>query len=340
MKELKIILSGRVQGVRFRHFVKETADVLDVKGYVQNQPDGSVLVVAQGSEGNLKIFLERLQKGNALSKIDSFHYIWREASEIFESFEIKIDKAFVADQTLSLFNLSKSLFHMRTKSPRHVAIIPDGNRRWAQERGKPGIEGHAYASRYEHLRSLLDEARNLGVEYVTFWAFSTDNWQREKHEVDRLFSLMTRVLKRLERDAVAKKIRFRHIGRRDRLPGKLLRAIESLEGRTKDFQDFNLQIAIDYGGRDEILRAVNRMLANGDKSVSEGDFMKYLDTHEIPDPDLIIRTAGEYRLSGFMPVQGAYAEFYFTDRKFPDFMPEDLRAAVSEFVRRKRNYGK
>lgn len=339
MKELKIIIGGRVQGVRFRHFVKALADGFDLKGYVQNQPNGEVLSVVQGDDDKLGIFLERVQKGNSLSRIESFNYVWRDISENFNNFEIKTEKSFVADQTSSFFNLGKSLFHMGAK-PKHIAIIPDGNRRWAQARGKPGIEGHAYASRYEHLRSLLDEARNLGVEYVTFWAFSTENWQRDKQEVDRLFSLMTRVLKRLERDAVTNKIRFRHIGRRDRLPVKLLRAIESLEEKTRDFQDFNLQIAIDYGGRDEILRAVNRMLANGSRPASEEDFMRYLDTCGIPDPDMIIRTAGEYRMSGFMPFQNTYAEFYFTDRRFPDFGPEDLRAAVLEFVQRKRNYGK
>src|SRR3989344_3477261 len=144
MRELEIIFGGRVQGIRFRHFVKTLADEIGVKGYVQNRSYGDVSAVAQGDDKNLGVFLERVQKGSALSKMDSFYYIWRDASKIFESFEIKIDKTFIFDQTSSFFNLGKSLFHMGTKSPRHVAIIPDGNRRWAQERGKLGVEGHAY----------------------------------------------------------------------------------------------------------------------------------------------------------------------------------------------------
>src|SRR3989344_4043299 len=148
MRELKIVFGGQVQGVRFRHFVKTLADEFDLNGYVQNQPDGEVLSVAQGDDEKLRGFLERVQKGNFLSRIESFNYVWRDASETFDSFEIRTEKSFVADQTSSFFNLGKSLFHMGIKPPRHVAIIPDGNRRWAQERGKQGVEGHAYASRY------------------------------------------------------------------------------------------------------------------------------------------------------------------------------------------------
>lgn len=340
MRELKIIFSGRVQGVRFRQFVKNVADEIGLKGYVQNQRNGEVVVIAQGDENKLIVFLERVQKGNALSKINSFYYIWRSSSQVLDNFEIKADKKFIADQTSSFFNLGKSLFGMDSQPPKHIAIIPDGNRRWAKERGKPEMDGHKSAASYKHLYSILDEARNLGVEYLTFWLFSTENWKRNREEVDNLFSLMTRFLGKFERDAVKNKICFHHIGRKDRIPSKLLSAIESLENKTKDFKDFNLQIAIDYGGRDEILRAVNQLLANGNGFVTEDEFMKYLDTRGLPDPDMIIRTSGEYRMSGFMPVQGTYAEFYFTDKHFPDFGPKDLRSAVLSYFERQRRHGK
>ncbi len=340
MRELKIIFGGRVQGVRFRQFVKTVADEIGLKGYVQNQRNGEVIAIAQGGDDKLMVFLERVQKGNVLSKINSFYYIWRSPSQVFDNFDINADKKFIADQTSSFFNLGKSLFGMDSQPPRHIAIIPDGNRRWAKERGKPEMTGHTRAASYKHLYSILDEARNLGVDYLTFWLFSTENWKRDKEEVDNLFSLMTRFLGKFERDAVKNKICFHHIGRRDRIPPKLLGAIESLENKTKDFKDFNLQIAIDYGGRDEILRAVNQLLANGHGVVTEDEFMKYLDTRGLPDPDMIIRTSGEYRMSGFMPVQGTYAEFYFTDKHFPDFGPKDLRAAVSSYFERQRRHGK
>ncbi len=339
MRELKIIFGGRVQGVRFRQFVKTLADEIGLKGYVQNQRNGEVLVIAQGEDDKLNIFLERVQKGNALSNINSFYYVWRSSLQVFDNFEIKADKKFIADQTSSFFNLGKSLFGMDSQPPRHIAIIPDGNRRWAKERGKPEMMGHTHAASYKHLYSILDEARDLGVEYLTFWLFSTENWKRDREEVDNLFSLMTRFLGKFERDAVKNKICFHHIGRRDRIPSNLLSAIESLENKTKDFKDFNLQIAIDYGGRDEILRAVNQLLANGNRVVTEDEFMKYLDTLGLPDPDMIIRTSGEYRMSGFMPFQSAYSEFYFTDVHFPDFGPSQLRDAVESFDRRKRRFG-
>ncbi len=340
MKEIKIVFGGRVQGVRFRQFVKILADELELKGYVTNQKNGEVLAVIQGEDGRLRDFLERVQKGNAFSKVERVYYFWRSPAQSFDNFDIKVDKPFIADQTSSFFNLGKSIFGMGVQPPRHIAIIPDGNRRWAQEHGKPGFEGHNRAARYKHLYSILNEARNLGVGYLTFWLFSTENWKRDKVEVDNLFSLMTRFLGKFERDAIKNRIRFRHIGRKDRIPSELLKAIESLEEKTKDFGDFNLQIAIDYGGRDEILRAVNELLANGTRFVSENEFMKYLDTRELPDPDVIIRTSGEYRMSGFMPVQGAYSEFYFTDKHFPDFGPEDLKAAVSSYFERQRRRGK
>lgn len=340
MEELKLEIFGRVQGVRFRHFVKETADSLKINGYVTNHTDGTVLVIAQKNREDLEKFLSIIQKGSLFSKIRRLSYSWCKPSQKLDDFKIKIDNSFIIDQTSSFLNLGKHILNKNINPPRHIAIIPDGNRRWAKEKGLLETEGHVRAIRYEHIYSIFEESRKLGVEYLTFWLFSTENWKRDKKEISNLFLLMTRFLKKFEKDALKNKVRFRHIGRRDRIPEKLLKAIISLEEKTKEFKEFNLQLAIDYGGRDEILRAVNEMITRGTKSVSEEDFMKCLDTRDLPDPDMIIRTSGEYRLSGFMPVQGTYSEFYFTSMHFPDFGPKELRTAVSSYYERQRRRGR
>ena len=224
--------------------------------------------------------------------------------------------------------------------PIHVAIIPDGNRRWAKAKGLVATEGHRKAGSYEHMKLLFDEARNLGVRYLSFWGFSTENWKREKKEIDAIFELMLKAVREWRKEAFENKVRFRHIGRKDRIPNELASEIEKLEGETKDFDKFNVNLFLDYGGRDEIARAVNKILKSGIAEINEEKFSEFLDTKDIPYTDLIIRTGGEKRLSGFMPFQGAYSELYFSDVYFPDFNALKLRKAVSEFSNRKRNFGK
>jgi undecaprenyl diphosphate synthase len=337
--EVKILVGGRVQGVRFRQFVYDTALKLGVTGYVQNKLNGTVLAIGQGSEEILLDFLTQTQRGSLLSKVESFSYVWRSVSESYSGFSIRTDKPFLADQKSSFVNLGKRMLGIEGRVPRHVAIIPDGNRRWAKERGLPGSTGHAQAGNYDSIYRLVDTARETGVHYLTFWLFSTENWKRDKQEVDQLFTIILRFLKRFEKDALKHHIKFQHIGRRDRLPETLCRVISHLEQVTAPFEDFHVQVALDYGGRDEVVRAVNKLIASGVKEVSEKDLLTYLDTKDIPDVDLIIRTSGEYRTSGFMPVQGAYAEFYFTDIHFPDFGSEQLREAIHSFGERKRRFG-
>ena len=228
---------------------------------------------------------------------------------------------------------------MKAENLNHSAIIPDGNRRWAKEKGFEASYGHSKGGDYEHLRGLLDEARKLGIKYVSFWGFSTENWARGKLERNAIFNLILKSIKRFREDALKNKTRFRHIGRRDRLPESLLSELEKIEEETKNFSDFNVMLCLDYGGRDEIVRAINRMIKEGVKQIDEKEFAKYLDTAEIPEPDMIIRTAGEKRLSGFMAFQSAYAELYFSEVYFPDFDAGELRKAVEDFKKRKRNFG-
>lgn len=338
MDELKIDIFGRVQGVGFRQFVKKKAGELGVAGIVRNRIDGSVLIIAQSERKKLEEFLSVVQKGPLLSKVSSFSYTWRKPSADYRGFIIGVESGFIEDQASSFKNLGMSFLKDKTV-PLHVAIIPDGNRRWAKERGLGAEQGHRSSGELDKIMGLLSEAKNLGIKYLTFWVFSTENWKRSKTEVDYLFDLLREKLGVLKDKLVENKIKFRHIGRKDRIPEDLLGALKEIENETRNFKDFNLQICLDYGGRDELARAVNKIISSGVREVNERDISKYLDTDDVPDPDLIIRTSGEQRMSGFMPFQATYSELYFSSLYFPDFGPEQLRAAVMEFSRRKRNFG-
>lgn len=228
---------------------------------------------------------------------------------------------------------------MNQKIPLHVALIPDGNRRWAKQKGLKPFFGHRKSAEAEKIKNLVSEARNLGVKYLSLWGFSTDNWKRNAEEKEEIFKVILKTIRDLREEAHKEKIRFRHIGRKDRLPQELIEEIEALERETKDYSGFNLQLFLDYGGRDEIVRAINNIIKRGVESVNENLFLGYLDTKEIPEPELIIRTGGEKRLSGFMLYQGAYSELYYSDVYFPDFDAKELRKAVEDFKGRKRTFG-
>ncbi len=229
--------------------------------------------------------------------------------------------------------------------PRHIAIIMDGNGRWAKQRGKTRIQGHKQGA--EQIRKVLAAARELGVKYLTLYAFSSENWNRPKTEVSALMRLLEASLKSGERDFVENKIRFETIGDISALPDYCRKAIEKVKHSTANFSEQTLVLALNYGSRDEIARAVKslaRDAADGKispESVSWEEIEKRLDTAKggIPDPDLIIRTSGEQRLSNYLMLQGAYAELYFTDVNWPDFGGEELRRAVAEYAKRERRYG-
>jgi len=223
--------------------------------------------------------------------------------------------------------------------PKHLAIIPDGNRRWAKNKGLKSFQGINRDGLYQHLTSLFEEIKNNGIRYFSLWAFSTENWKRPKEEIQVIFEVLLKNLIKFKDDALVNEIKFLHIGRKDRIPKKILRAIEELEEVTKKFGKFNVLLCIDYGGRDEIIRAVNKAIKEN-KQVNEEEFENYLDTKDIPDVDFIIRTSGEKRISGLMSFQGAYAELYFSEKYFPDFNVDDLRDALEDFSQRKRNYGR
>ena len=218
-----------------------------------------------------------------------------------------------------------------------MAIIPDGNRRWARKQGLSASFGHYQAGGVQNVISLIDECERLGVKYLTFWGFSTENWKRNDVEVDAIFQLVLRAVPQLRSTAQRKGLRFLHVGRRDRMPKRLVKALELLERETEGNTGLTIQLALDYGGKDELLRAVRKL--KGKKRITEEDIDGALDTAGVPDVDLVIRTSGEQRTSGLMPWQTTYAEWYFVDMFFPDFGPRELREAVEWFGRRVRRFG-
>ena len=228
---------------------------------------------------------------------------------------------------------------MTKKIPEHVVIIPDGNRRWAKSKGLLASEGHVKSASYDNLKGILNGARESGVKYLSMWGFSTENWKRSDKEKKVLFSLLGDLLDKLLIDAKKNRICVRHLGRKDRLPKELIEKLNNLERETKSYNDFYFQLCLDYGGRDEIIRAVIKLVSEGKKDINEIEFLDYLDSSGLPEPDLIIRTSGEKRLSGIMPYQSAYAELCFVDKPFPEFKGEDLKEAVREFGRKNRRFG-
>jgi undecaprenyl diphosphate synthase len=216
-----------------------------------------------------------------------------------------------------------------------VAIIMDGNARWARRRSLPIAAGHRAGTKA--LRRTVEAAIDLGVESLAVYAFSTENWTRPPEEVDLLMEIFTETIERELPDLVRQGVRTRFIGRRDRAPEALRQRMAALEAETEANRTLNLWIAFDYGGRAEIVDAANRAVREG-REVDEETFASYL-TPDMPDPDLLIRTSGELRISNFLLWQLAYAELVFVDTLWPDFGEEQLRAAVDDYASRRRRFG-
>ena len=228
--------------------------------------------------------------------------------------------------------------------PRHVAIILDGNGRWAKAKGLPRTAGHTAGAK--NVEVVCEEAYNMGIEYLTLYAFSTENWNRSKEEVTALMNLLNQYLKNCLKTAKKNNMRIRVIGDISRLDPSMQEKICLLENESASYTGLNRTIAINYGSRDEIVRGIKRMYQDVEEhkldadAISEDTVSKYLDTADLPDPDLMIRTSGEQRLSNYLLWQLAYAEFYFTPVAWPDFHGEELRKAVEAYENRDRRYGK
>ena len=229
------------------------------------------------------------------------------------------------------------------RMPRHVAIIMDGNGRWAAARGLPRGEGHRRG--VEAVRQTVRAVYRLGIRHLTLFSFSSENWSRPQSEVDFLFGLFRRYIRRDVAELHGNGVRISVIGRRQGLPADILTMIEDSEALTRDNARLELVIAFNYGGRDEIARAaraIAQKAADGlldPRTVDEATIAGHLDTAAFPDPDLVIRTGGEYRLSNFLLWQSAYAELVFLPLYWPDFSEEALKGALAEFARRSRRYG-
>ncbi|MCF2680087.1 isoprenyl transferase [Faecalicatena contorta] len=227
--------------------------------------------------------------------------------------------------------------------PQHVAIILDGNGRWAKSKGMPRNYGHAQGSK--NVERICEDAYRMGIKYLTVYAFSTENWNRPKDEVDALMKLLRNYMKTCLKTAEKNDMKIRVIGDTTRLDEDIRSRIAELEEATKNNGGLNFQIAINYGSRDEITRAVRRLSRDckdgkvDPDTIDEKTIESYLDTHDIPDPDLLIRTSGEQRLSNYLLWQLAYTEFYFTDVPWPDFTKEELVKAIEQYNARDRRYG-
>ncbi len=240
-------------------------------------------------------------------------------------------------QTLDVSNDRKG------SGPNHVAIIMDGNGRWAKARGKPRLFGHHAGAK--RVREIVNACPDLGVKYITIFAFSTENWKRTQSEVAGLMNLFRRYIKKEARDLHKEAVRVRFIGDRIKLDAKLVDLMDELELMTSDNERVHLTIAINYGGRDEVARAAKRLAYDvvagkiQPQDVDEETLPKYLDTYVLPDPDLVIRTSGEARISNFLLWQSAYAEYEFIATLWPDFSAEIFTDIIKNYAGRERRFG-
>ena len=223
--------------------------------------------------------------------------------------------------------------------PRHVAIIMDGNGRWATKRGLPRISGHEAGT--ENIRRITSKAGEIGIRYLTLWAFSTENWRRPRDEVDGILRILAEAISRETDKLHERGAQLRHIGSLDGLSPELRDAINDSIELTRENDHIVLTLAFNYGGRAELLQAIRRIVADGvePEAIDEALLNRYLYTCDIPEPDLIIRTSGEYRTSNFLLWQSAYAEYVFTPVLWPDFGPDNLVQAVDEYRHRDRRFG-
>ncbi len=223
--------------------------------------------------------------------------------------------------------------------PRHVAIIMDGNGRWARQRNLPRLEGHSAG--ISNVRPIIEHFVEYKVKYLTLYAFSTENWTRPEEEVNGLIQFLASAIRRETRTLHEKGVRLRHLGRLDRLPKDVQVSIQEAVELTKNNDVITVCVAFDYGGRAEILRAVQTIAREGvdPDAIDEALLSRYLYTDGIPDPDLIIRTAGEMRLSNFLIWQSAYSEYYFTPKPWPDFNSEEIRKSLIAYSQRQRRFG-
>ena len=226
---------------------------------------------------------------------------------------------------------------MELTIPKHVAIIMDGNGRWAKERGKIRLEGHRQGA--ATLEKVIEHSIKIGVKYLTVYAFSTENWKRPEKEVNGLMELFSKYLDGKKKTLKKQGIKLLVSGTKENISEKLLKKIGETEKYLADCETLIFNIAFNYGGRKEIVDAVNKIIQDKKEKINEAEFAEYLYRPEIPDPELVLRTSGEFRISNFLLWEIAYSEFYVTDVYWPDFTPEEYDKAILSFNKRDRRYG-
>ncbi|QUH26317.1 isoprenyl transferase [Serpentinicella alkaliphila] len=225
------------------------------------------------------------------------------------------------------------------KIPRHISIIMDGNGRWAKAKKMPRALGHRAG--VESLKNIVQTAGDIGIEYLSLFAFSTENWSRPEQEVSALMMLLKEFLRKEAMRLHKSNVKIMTIGNIEKFPEDIVNEINEVKELTKHNSKLHLIIALNYGGRDELIRAIKKIMSENNSSddINEELIQSHLDTKDIPDPDLLIRTSGEYRISNFMLWQTAYTEFWFTDTYWPDFTGQDLISAIEDYQKRDRRYG-
>ncbi|MBI5299068.1 MAG: isoprenyl transferase [Deltaproteobacteria bacterium] len=243
-------------------------------------------------------------------------------------------------RSINLFSTKKKISCRFKMLPKHIAIIMDGNGRWAKSQGLPRFEGHRKG--VETVDDIVSAVRELKIPYLTLYAFSDENWRRPPDEVEMLMLLLEEFLKLKQSKMLKNGIRLQTIGDIERLPASTQKTLAETIELTKNGKELNLILALSYGARNELVRGINRCLKENKEQneVTEETFSKYLDTKNFPDPDLLIRTSGEHRLSNFLLWQLAYTELYFTKTMWPDFNPSELAKALEEYSKRERRFGK
>lgn len=223
------------------------------------------------------------------------------------------------------------------KLPTHIAIIMDGNGRWATRRGLPRNAGHKEG--VKAIERTIDACLKFGIKYCTFFAFSTENWKRSQKEIDGIFELLREYIKNNDNIFLKKNIKLDYIGVLDPFPEDLREALLDIKRKTENSDKLTVTFALNYGGRDDLVRAVNKLIENGYNKITEGQLLSSLDTKDIPEPDFVIRTSGEQRISNFMLYQMAYSELYFPKAYWPSFNEKHLFKALKVFEKRKRRFG-
>lgn len=344
MEQLEIIIKGEFWNKDSLMSVSNLAQNINLRGYMDINDD-SIELILQGSKNSLEEMLLWVQKGSFMKSIKSMSYSYLDMKVKFDKFQIKnesiLSKASNAIKKFKYEPIDMEKMDLDfQKIPKHITIIPDGNRRWAREKNLHPWIGHMQITKNKSkLMEMFEVASKIGIEYITFWAFSTDNWKRDHKEVEMLLGMMRDFADEMLEEGKSRNIRYRHIGRRDRLPSDILGKIDKLVENTKDNSGICIQFAIDYGGKDEIVRGVNKIIEEGVKKVDVEIMNKYIDSGLLPPPDLIIRTGGERRTSGVMMWHSDYSELYFTNLMFPDFDAYAMIDAVRDYEKRVRRFG-